>query len=241
MIFQKILGQRWSGRTGRLSRLGGLALVAAVALIVIPRGTGGPLVADVQAMGGSACISAPDPRAQMLKWNTPVGFGFPTFLNPSFSTLRIEDISLTDPHNLTVHGGIVYQMERAGGRPAPLYMVAPMTAMASIANPTAWAHRQAIPGALIPPGRDTTRYQIVPEITAGSPAGGWATGEVVKYEANGRQYAADVELGVAIAKMNQADGCTVMFQAIQNAWQPPGYPPGARISSAPGPGPESAR
>ena len=224
-MLPKILGRSWGGATGRLSRLGGLIIVAVAAVIVIPRASGSdspaPLVANVKAGAASACIRTPDRAVRMFNWRTPVGFAYPTFYNRSASSLTIESVTLTDPHHLKVHGGIVYEMSHPGARPAPLYVEAPMTMMPSIANAAAWASRKPIPGATIPGDQQTNRYQIVPQIAATSPAGGWATGEIVAYEAGGRQYTTRAELGLAIAGTYRG-GCAAMYKAIAKGWDTDG-------------------
>jgi hypothetical protein len=139
--------------------------------------------------------------------------------------LTIESVTLMSPHNLTVHGGLVYEMDHSQHA---LILANGWAEMGQGADPIAWARRHAIPGAIIPPGhpaplspplRTTNRYEIVPEVTANSPAGGWALGEIVTYRADGQLYTVDAELGLAIGPGPAPASCNAEVHAIEAAWR----------------------
>jgi hypothetical protein len=75
--------------------------------------------------------------------------------------------------------------------------------------PADWRARQRVPGAVMPPAggpvevngqvnSKVDRWEIVLDITAATPAGGWALGETVHYTTAGRSDTLVAENGLAI-------------------------------------------
>jgi hypothetical protein len=167
----------------------------------------------------------------MSRWDSQVGSLGGMYYNQSSTPVTVESVSLLLPHNLILHGAIVYEMahyahslpfqsswDREGsGQPAAL-----------------WAARQRIPGAVIPPGigplalddfskKNPDVYEIAVDISAASPAGGWTPGVVVKYRARGRAYTATLMIGLAIASTSTStsNDCNAETHAIQGSWPDP--------------------
>jgi hypothetical protein len=92
-----------------------------------------------------------------------------------------------------------------------------------------WARRQSVPGAVIPPqtstigtpgpnARDT--YEVVLDISAKTPSGGWAIGQQVTYRQGNAQYTIRSYTGYAIGPPGP-DGpkCQTQQNAIKAAWK----------------------
>ena len=61
-------------------------------------------------------------------------------------------------------------------------------------------------------------WQIDLDVHAASPAGGWALGEVVRYQVSGVTYTLRAENGISIASSPGDKGCDADQNAIQSAW-----------------------
>jgi hypothetical protein len=213
----------------RLVRLFAALAAAAVAGTACSSGSAGagPLVTDVQQKGFISCIPAPGyPSTGVEKWNTPIGFALDMYLNQSNSSLTIESVSLIDPHNLILHRTLVFEMAHARN---PLVLQAAWNQLGRDAQPAAWAQRQAVPGAVIPPADPSVApkdratkgnlYEIVPDISASTPGGGWALGELVRYRAAGRSYTASAYTGYAIgSSVTDKNYCGPQNKAISAAF-----------------------
>ena len=102
------------------------------------------------------CISAPNSKSTGIdKWDTPIGFAFDIYYNRARRPITIESVSLVDPHNLILHGALLYEM----GHPRqPIIQEIAWAKLAQAVRTNAWADRQGIPGAAMPgwsfsPGR----------------------------------------------------------------------------------------
>ena len=146
-------------------------------------------------------------------------------VNTSAAPLEIESVSLIDPHGLVLHGAVVYEMRHSEH---PLINAAGWQLMGQGADPGAWAHRQPVPGAVIPPGTSANGtpganardlYVVVPDISAATPAGGWAIGLQVTYRQGGTRYTFRSYEGYAIGPPGP-DGprCQAQEDAIRAAW-----------------------
>jgi hypothetical protein len=100
------------------------------------------------------------------------------------------------------------------------------------ANPSAWAHRQSVPGAVIgpqistigtpgPDARDT--YAVVIDISAKTPAGGYAIGQQVTYRQGNAQYTIRSYTGYVITPPGPDfwPKCQARENAIAAAWPSP--------------------
>ncbi|HEY2506907.1 MAG TPA: hypothetical protein VGI58_10355 [Streptosporangiaceae bacterium] len=195
----------------------------AVVRVVVPRPA--PLVDDTAQGGGEVCVPTPDKSADTLSWNTPVGFAQNYFHNRSGDPLTVESVSLIDPHNLILHGAVVYEMVHDRN---------------ALGNESAWAdepfgiklgvwrnHHQAVPGAVIEPagvrqplpGRRGNVYQLLVDVSARSPHGAWAAGFRLTYRSRGRTYTVSTYEGYAITANDPAGTtCNGLFQGIQDSW-----------------------
>jgi hypothetical protein len=167
-------------------------------------------------------VQAPDVRSTgIATWHAPIGFAIDSYYNRSRSAVTIESASLIDPHNLVVHASLAYEMVHS------LHILAEAAKWSNIGQegqPAAWARRQAVPGAVIPPQdsaiakpgpRARNLYEIVLDVSALTPQGGWAIGERLTYRAGGRQYAVRAYTGYAIAPPAPGDKfCQAQFRSI---------------------------
>ena len=155
-------------------------------------------------------------------WNSPIGYSITWYYNASAAPLEIESVALIDPHGLVLHGAIAYEMRQSEH---PLINTAGWQLMGHGADPDAWAHRQRIPGAVIPPETGTPAsnardlYVVVPDISAATPAGGWAIGLQVTYRQGGTQYTFLSYEGYAIGPPGPNGArCQAQQDAIEAAW-----------------------
>ena len=118
---------------------------------------------------------------------------------------RDQYCALLDPHNLVLHGGLVYEMAHSRH---PLTPAIAWVQEGRGAPRAAWAHRQPLPGAVIPAGRGIPAggkispkfnlYEIAVDVSDATPGGGWALGEVVRCRAGGRTYTFKARTGIGI-------------------------------------------
>jgi hypothetical protein len=101
--------------------------------------------------------------------------------------------------------------------------------MPQSANPSLWARRQSIPGAVIPPQTSTIsapgpnardEYQVALDISAKTPEGGYAIGHQITYRQGNTQYTIRTYTGYAIGPPG-TDGpkCQAQENAIAAAWR----------------------
>jgi hypothetical protein len=201
------------------------AAVAVAALLLAGCSAGGqPLASANNQEGVLVCAEAPNQYASVgvTAWNSPMGYSITWYYNASAAPLEIASVSLIDPHGLVLHGAIVYEMRHSEH---PLINVAGWPLMGQGADPGAWAHRQRVPGAVIPAETGTPApnardlYVVVPDISAATPAGGWAIGLQVTYRQGGTQYTFLSYEGYAIGPPGP-DGprCQAQQDAIHAAW-----------------------
>jgi hypothetical protein len=134
------------------------------------------------------------------------------FCNRSPLALTVGSVRLLDPHNLVSHGGLVYEMYQDQH---PLISAALWDKMGEGAPARQWAARRAIPGAVIAPGhglplgllrsRHPNSWEVVVDVSASKPGGGWALGEVVTCRAGGSRYTVTAETGIAIGSGHAED------------------------------------
>jgi hypothetical protein len=176
------------------------------------------------------CAPAPGPPVTGISaWDSPIGFVVSSFYNASAAPLEIEAVSLLDAHNVILHRVVVYEARRelnqmVGG--------AAWRRAGVGADRADWARRQAVPGAVIspdPPGAGPTThdaYQLVLDISAKTPAGGYAAGEQVTYRQGNARYAIRAYAGYVISpptpKRDDGTRCAAYEQAVQAAWQESG-------------------
>jgi hypothetical protein len=135
-----------------------------------------------------------------------MGFTTDWYANQGRQPAIIVSLKLLAPHDLLLHGAVVYEMKHSW---YSLYQANPWSRISQGAPASLWAQRQPIPGAVIPPGhaknvlirasRQDNLYVIVEEISATSPVGGWALGEKVTYQSGGATYTVEDHTGIAIA------------------------------------------
>jgi hypothetical protein len=208
-----------------------LALAATVLLTACSAFSSGgqPLVMGTTQKGVEACAEAPNryPSAGIPAWNSGVDYAFNWYYNSSAAPITIESVSLIDDHNLILHGAIVYEMPHSEN---PLGAVFGWSVFSHYASPVLWARRQGIPGAVIPPQTSTIsapgpgardEYQVVLDISAETPAGGYAIGDQITYRQGGTQYTMRSYSGYAIGPPGGSGGpkCDAQENAINAAWQ----------------------
>jgi hypothetical protein len=208
-----------------------LALVA-TALMTAACSAGSGAVAPLRMgtiqKGAKACAEAPDqyPSAGIPAWNSPVAYALNWYYNSSASPIKLESVSLIDAHNLILHGAIVYEMPHSEN---PLSQASGWVEISQSANPGLWARRQSIPGAVIPPQTSTIsapgpdardEYQVALDISAKTPAGGYAIGDQITYRQGNAQYTIRSYTGYAVGPPG-TDGpkCQAQENAITAAWQ----------------------
>jgi hypothetical protein len=169
---------------------------------------------------------APDYRSTgIISWNTPIAFALDSYHNRSRRPLTIESVVLIEPHNVVLHGALLYEMPQSRH---PLIMETAWDTLSRYARPRAWAARQAVPGAVIPAPRpaagrgQTARdlYQLVLDISSKTPRGGWAAGEIVTYRTGGQLHAVATYTGYAIAAppSSAPSWCDSQGSSIRQAW-----------------------
>jgi hypothetical protein len=64
-------------------------------------------------------------------------------------------------------------------------------------------------------------YEIAVDMSAASPAGGWATGVVVTYRAGGTTYTSTLMVGLAIGSDAKplSSGCDAPTHSVQDSWK----------------------
>jgi hypothetical protein len=189
----------------------------------------GPLVPDSAPGGFISCLESPDPGTSIVSWRTPVGFALDMYYNRSGRPLTVESVRLANVHGLIVHQALVYRM--AHDR-YPLPYERPWSQIGQGVPKSAWEYgHQAVPGAVIEPldGRHApgpgagTFYQIVVDLSAASPAGGSATGEIVTYRADGRAYTVRSYTGYALAPPTGKPSCTSQIKTIHGEFKTAGF------------------
>jgi hypothetical protein len=205
------------------------AVAAASALLTAACSAGGgagPLVSGSN-KGEKACAPAPSKIASeaVPAWNSPVGFTGAWYYNPTASPVTVESVSLIGAHNLVLHKTIVYQTRREQNQLAP---VNGWPAVSLGSDPASWARRQPVPGAVIAPdppnAGDTSHnaYQVVVDVTAKTPAGGYAIGQEVTYRQGNAEYTIRSYSGYAISPPGgpmAGTRCQAYWNAISTAWQ----------------------
>jgi len=210
-------------------------LAALVLMATVPLTAGCSAVGRTQPLqmgtvqkGAKACAEAPNiaPSSKIPAWNSPAGYALNWYYNSSASPVEMESVSLIDAHNLILDGTIVYEMPHSEN---PLVQAGGWPTFPEYANPVLWARRQSIPGAVIPPQTSTIsvpgpkardEYQFALEITAKTPAGGYAIGDQITYRQGNSQYTIRSYTGYAIGPPGP-DGpkCQAQENAIEAAWQ----------------------
>jgi hypothetical protein len=188
-------------------------------------GSPGPLVVGIQQEGEISC--APSYSDGPNAWDAPIGYAEDTYWNNSAAPLTIESVSLIDPHNLALHGSVLYRM------PHDLHHLSSPVSWAQEGQavpPADWRARQRVPGAVMPPiggpvevngqvNGKVDRWEIVVDVSAATPGGGWALGEIVRYRAGGQSYTAEARTGMGIGtSLNRAHSCDAQMTAMQAAF-----------------------
>jgi hypothetical protein len=148
------------------------------------------------------------------------------FYNRSGEPLTVESVSLVQPHNLVLRGAVVYKMIHSRHALSLEWGWAE--------NPDVpaadWNARQHVPGAIIPAEdgplsysglntRNPDLYEIAVGLSAMSPAGGTALGEVIRYRAGNNSYVLKFMTGMAIAAATPGyTACNRPVAAIQAAF-----------------------
>lgn len=164
----------------------------------------------------------------LLTWDAPVGYAEDMYWDQSSKPLTVESVSLLDPHNLVLHGGAIYKMPHSR-HPLPISWAWADEGREVPAG--GWSARQRIPGATIPPVGEPVivngaisfkadLYEIVVDISAGTPAGGWALGEVVRYTWDGGTYTFVAKTGLGVGTTNGPGNhsCDAQMRAIAGAF-----------------------
>jgi hypothetical protein len=206
----------------------GLACAAVMAIVsACASGTDpAPLAVDAVQRGSASCVPAPNPP-DITAWNTRIGFALDNFVNVSRERLTVESVSLIDPHNLILHGALVY--EEAHSQHAMISETA-FSAIGNSVPASARAGIQQVPGAVIAPGFPTQSFapryslniwEVVPDISLVRPGGGWAIGISVRYRAGGQTYTARAYTGygIGVAAAVSKNYCTPQLNAITAAFK----------------------
>jgi hypothetical protein len=187
---------------------------------------GQPLVAATT-KGAQACVPAPGlPVNDVPAWNSPVGFALDWYYNASASPVEIESVSLIAPRNLVLRQATAYEAKREQHQ---LILADGWPLISTNSAPGAWAHRQGVPGAVVspdPPGAGPTTHdacEVVLDISARTPAGGYAIGQQVTYRQGNAQYTIRSYSGYAISPPGPGgrDGTrrSAFQKAVSAAWQ----------------------
>lgn len=59
-----------------------------------------------------ACIPAPDPGAEIIRWDSQIGYYAGIYYNQSSGPVTMESVSLLHPHNLILHEAAIYKVAR---------------------------------------------------------------------------------------------------------------------------------
>lgn len=171
-------------------------------------------------------MPAPNPPIA-TRWDSPIGYYGGYYYNQSSQASRVESVSLLDPHNLILHGAAVYKeahfnisalpLEWGWGHEGKAYSAAQWAAI-----------RQPVLGAVIPAengpiaANDFVKlkpdvYEVGVDMSAATPAGGWASGVVVKYRAGGSTYTSTLLVGLVI--MSAPGACGPAEHSIDDSWE----------------------
>jgi hypothetical protein len=201
------------------------ALTAAAGLLLTACSAGSrPPLVDMKAQEGEkVCFPAPNGAADTPAWNSPVGFALNLYYNASSTPVEVESVTLIDPHNLILHKAIVYEAKREQHQ---LIQSDGWPAISTNSDPAAWAQRQAVPGAVIGPDASDpgptghNAYEVVLDVSARTPAGGYATGQQVTYRQGSAQYTVRSYQGYEISPAGPEGPtrCTALSNAIDVAW-----------------------
>jgi hypothetical protein len=184
-----------------------------------------PPLALVQIPGDITCLVLPAPAIGVTSWRTPVAFTTDWYVNQGRRPVTVQSVALVEPHGLVLHGGLVYEMVQAEH---VLYQAIAWPDLGRGALASAWRARQAIPGAVIPPGHaqgalthlsgKDNLYVVAEEVTATGAGGGWASGERIAYTADGRSYSMTAYTGIAIGstRVPLGDRCDSQLAAIKS-------------------------
>jgi hypothetical protein len=209
----------------RYAAAAALTAVAVLLLAACSAGSRPPLVDMMNPEGEQLCYPAPNVGStDTPAWNSPVGFALNWYYNASSAPVEVESVTLIDPNNLVLHKALVYESERerhflvtSDGWPA----------ISTNSDPGAWARRQAVPGAVIgldapdasPTGHNA--YEVVLDVSASTPAGGYAIGVQMTYRQGSAQYTVRSYTGYEISPAGP-DGagtrCTALSGAVEAAW-----------------------
>jgi hypothetical protein len=225
--------QRRGGTAARAAYLAaaGLAcLLLAACNGSAARGDTGPLMPDSTPGNFISCLEAPDPGTAIVSWRTPIGFALDMYFNRSGRTLTVESVRLADAHGLVMHRALVYLMSRDEN---PLPYERPWSQIGQGVPEPAWAHgHQSVPGAVIKPVHGKAApgegagnvYQVVLDVSAASPEGGWATGEIIRYRAGARTYSVRSYTGYAIAPPTGKLSCRSQTKTIRAVFKTDALP-----------------
>lgn len=194
-------------------------------------GNGQPLASGVVQKGAQYCIAVPSlPVNDVPEWNSPIGWAVDWYRNVSAAPAEIESVSLIDSHGFVLRGAVVYDMRHSEH---PLITVDGWPLISTGADPQAWADRESIPGAVIPPGASPIEtpgpnapdeYTVVLDISAKTPAGGWAIGQQVTYRQGNSHYTIRSYTGYIVGPPGPGPGgrgnpdCGAQSAAITTAW-----------------------
>ncbi len=164
----------------------------------------GPLVLSEGRDSITSCI--PGSRGDgLLTWDAPVGYAEDMYWNKSPRALTVESVKLIDPHNLVLHGSVLDKMAHAS-HALPIDWARDQIGHE---DPAAWRARQPVPGAVMPPAGGPVDvngslsgkidlWEIVVDVSAASPAGGWALGEMVRYQSGGQAWTLEAGTGLGL-------------------------------------------
>ena len=201
------------------------AVIALAALVLAGCSAGEPPLSQGNEQGGvKVCAPAPFGSTATPAWNSPVGFAVDWYYNTSATPVMVESVSLIDPHNLTLRQSLVYE---AAGENHWLASADGWPHIGDGSDPVAWAHRQPVPGALINPDAPHATsvthdaYQVVLNLSATTPQGGYAIGVQVTYKQGDRRHTIKTYSGYAIKPPGHAGElrCSAMMKATDTAWQ----------------------
>ena len=207
-----------------------LAVLPATVLLLAACSAGSqPLASATRQKGVELCAEAPNtaPSAGVPAWNSPTGWSIGRYYNTTASPVELQSVALIDSHGLVLHGAVVYEMRHSENAPV---MSDGWGKMSLGTDPVLWARRQNLPGAVVPPAASATgtpgttapdTYAVVLDISAKTPAGGWAIGQQITYRQGSTQYTIRLYSGYAIRPPAGPDGpdCQAQRNAIEAAWQ----------------------
>jgi hypothetical protein len=191
-------------------------------------GGSGPSLALNEGQDAISSCLADSPSSGLPTWDTPVGYAEDMYWNKSSVPLTIESVALLDPHDLVLHGSVLYKMVHAEHA---LPLAWPWIREGQKVPPAEWRARQRIPGPVMPPAggpvdvngnlsHKIDLYEIVVRISATTPAGGWALGEIVRYKTADHIYTfkARTGLGIGSAQGPVTHSCDAKMKAIAAAF-----------------------